>query len=157
MRQINNQFYHELNYQWYHWQVHLLAFLRQENKLRNPWIMQILDQNFPNRKLKVLDIGCGGGFLTHELAKRHEVYGVDLSLESLKIAAHFDQTQSVTYLKQDAMALEFENHSFDAVFAMDLLEHVPDASKVIQEASRVLKKGGLFFSILLIATCCLIY
>jgi len=38
MRQINNQFYHELNYQWYHWQVHLLAFLRQENKLRNPYL-----------------------------------------------------------------------------------------------------------------------
>ena len=145
MKTINNQFYDDLKEEWYYREDHPIALLRQENKIRNPWILSVLENYFPGQKLKVLDIGCGGGFLTHELAKKHHVFGVDLSTESLKIAKAFDVTQSINYQKQDAMQLEFEDKQFDAVFAMDLLEHVPHPEKVIQEAKRVLKKGGLFF------------
>lgn len=143
--QINNQFYDELHHEWYEREDHPIALLRQENKGRNPWISSVLKEKFPGTRLKVLDIGCGGGLLTNHLAHDHEVTGLDLSLESLEIAKKFDPSSRVKYLHADALYLPFENESFDVVIAMDLLEHVEDPKKVIAEASRVLKKGGLFF------------
>ncbi len=94
----------------------------------------------------ILDIGCGGGFLTNALAEAgHTVSGIDLSIESLRIAAETDATGTVNYSKADAYDLCFEKQSFDVVCAMDLLEHVGKPEKVIQEAARVLRPGGQFF------------
>lgn len=139
---VNNAFYDQLETLWLAGTSHPVALLRAENALRNPWIASKLP--LPNSK--VLDIGCGGGLLTNALAERgHTVVGIDLSSKSLEIAKQSDATKSVSYLEASADNLPFEDHSFDAVCAMDLLEHVENPAKVIEEASRVLKKGGLFF------------
>jgi 2-polyprenyl-6-hydroxyphenyl methylase/3-demethylubiquinone-9 3-methyltransferase len=61
------------------------------------------------------------------------------------VAHAHDASGSVRYVEGDALALPFEGGSFDAVCAMDLLEHVEDPERVIAEASRVLAPGGLFF------------
>ena len=71
--------------------------------------------------------------------------GIDLSIESLEVARRYDSTRSVQYISADAYALPFENRQFDVVCAMDFLEHVEHPEKAIQEMSRVLKPGGLFF------------
>lgn len=142
---INNAFYDDLNAMWYQSTDHPIALLRAENELRNPWIDQVLEGHF-QRPCKVLDVGCGGGFLTHYLAKKgHQVSGIDLSEQSLKIARQFDSSKLIHYTRGTAYDLPFADNSFDAVSAMDLLEHVEDPQQVINEASRVLKKGGLFF------------
>ncbi len=141
MKKVNNEFYDDLADQWHTASDHPIALLRAENRLRNPWIASF----FP-LPAKILDMGCGAGFLTHELVKLgHGVTGIDLSERSLQTAQKFDQTGRVAYLKADATALPFPDTSFDAVCAMDLLEHVENPSALIQEASRVLKPGGLFF------------
>jgi len=144
-KQINNAYYNDLNERWIEAIDHPIALLRSENALRNPWIQEKLAQTFEN-PCSVLDIGCGGGFLTNYLAKKeHRVVGVDLSEQSLAIAKKFDETNSVDYRRASAYQLPFADASFDAVCAMDLLEHVENPSQVIREASRVLRKGGLFF------------
>lgn len=130
---------------WHESSDHPIALLRSENALRNPWIEQVLakEQHSPS---KVLDIGCGGGFLTNYLAQKgHQVTGIDLSEPSLAIAEQQDTTRSVEYLRASSYALPFPDETFDACCAMDLLEHVESPGLVIQEAARVLKKGGLFF------------
>jgi len=138
---INNTFYDELGEDWHEKSCHPIALLRAENSLRNPWLAGIIPPHS-----KVLDIGCGAGFLTNFLAQLgHEVSGVDLSPKSLDVARSKDRTGSVQYQMGDGMALGFEEKSFDVVAAMDLLEHVEDPQKVIAEASRVLKPGGLLF------------
>jgi 2-polyprenyl-6-hydroxyphenyl methylase/3-demethylubiquinone-9 3-methyltransferase len=142
---INNQFYDDLHDQWYDRNDHPIGLLRQENLARNPWIKNQLSIYFKKENISVLDIGCGGGFLTNFLASSYQVTGIDLSKESLAIAKKQDPTQSVQYLFADATDLPFKNESFEAVFAMDLLEHVEEPERVIQEASRVLKPKGLFF------------
>lgn len=140
---INNQFYDELNEKWHEGSDHPVALLRAENRSRVPWILQEVESYF-GRKVRVLDIGCGGGFLTKGFADRgDEVVGLDCSESSLKIAALADKKSS--YIKGDAYQLPFAEESFDVVCAMDLLEHVEDPAQVIGEGSRVLKKGGLFF------------
>lgn len=142
---INNAFYDDLHEMWIDSADHPVALLRAENALRNPWIQGILAKQFPY-PCKVLDIGCGGGYLTNFLAKKgHFVSGVDLSEQSLGVAKKHDETKSVEYRRASAYELPFSDGIFDVVCAMDLLEHVEKPAIVITEAARVLKKGGLFF------------
>lgn len=139
MPQVNNSFYDELQGKWHSASDHPVALLRSENALRNPWIASKIPP-----ASKVLDIGCGAGLLTSDLSKRgHAVTGVDLSQSSLNEAKKLDPKG--TYIQADAAALPFADSSFDAVSAMDLLEHVENPQAVIREAGRVLKPGGLFF------------
>lgn len=141
-RTINNAFYNELGSDWLHRTDHPIALLRAENSVRNPWILQVLNGKFKS----FLDVGCGGGLLANFMAQNgYKTTGIDLSESSLAIAKKTDQTGTVNYLAANATSLPFLNHSFDAVAAMDLLEHVEDPASVIREASRVLKPGGLFF------------
>ncbi|MBS3904323.1 MAG: bifunctional 2-polyprenyl-6-hydroxyphenol methylase/3-demethylubiquinol 3-O-methyltransferase UbiG [Simkania sp.] len=142
MSTINNAFYDELGSRWGTDCDHPIALLRAENALRNPWIASLISKDS-----SVLDIGCGAGLLTNDLAKRHirRVVGIDLSLGALKEAKEHDQTAQVLYKQANANALPFDNEEFDVVCAMDVLEHVEDPEMVIKEASRVLKPGGLFF------------
>lgn len=141
MKTINNAFYEELGEKWLTASDHPIALLRAENRVRNPWIAARLPSS-----AKVLDMGCGAGFLTHELSKAgHEVVGVDLSEDSLRIARKLDESGQIKYLCADVTAVPLKESSFDAVCAMDLLEHVENPRAVVQEASRLLKPGGLFF------------
>jgi 2-polyprenyl-6-hydroxyphenyl methylase/3-demethylubiquinone-9 3-methyltransferase len=142
---INNAFYDHLHDDWYSAFNHPIALLRAENKVRNPWIAAEIQKRFKT-PISLLDIGCGAGLLTNALAlDGHQISGIDLSEQSLKIAQKKDQTKSVNYQVADAYKLPFPNATFDVVCAMDILEHVENPNALIQEASRVLKKGGIFF------------
>lgn len=142
MTAVNNDFYDDLNDRWYESEDDPIALLRSESQTKNRWVLEKIEA----QGLKILDIGCGAGFLSNFLAaSSHRVTGVDLSENSLATARKYDKTNSVTYQKADAYALPFEDHSFHVVCAMDFLEHVEDPEKVVAEAMRVLKPGGLFF------------
>lgn len=142
---INNAFYDDLLGKWHESKDHPVALLRAENALRNPWIHEVVKSRF-KEPCKILDIGCGGGFLTNYLAKEgHTVSGVDLSEKSLEMAREKDETRSVNYVRASAYDLPFPEKSFDVVCAMDLLEHVEEPAVVVREAARLLKKDGLFF------------
>lgn len=145
MPQINNAFYEDLGRKWYEESAHPIALLRAENATRNPWILQKI-REVKGSSCQILDIGCGAGFLTNQLAKDgHEVTGIDCSETSLQVAQAEDTTQSVRYLKQDAFALDFAPESFDVICAMDFLEHIEDPRRLLQIVSPLLKPGGLFF------------
>jgi 2-polyprenyl-6-hydroxyphenyl methylase/3-demethylubiquinone-9 3-methyltransferase len=140
-RAINNTWYTELGDRWYRAEDTPIALLRAESRHRNPWIAEQLGAS-PRR---VLDLGCGAGFLSNFLASRgHRVRGVDADAESLTVARAYDRTGSVEYHQGDACALPYPDASFDVVCAMDLLEHVEDPARLVAEASRVLAPGGAF-------------
>lgn len=144
--EINNDYYHHLGEDWLIANDDPIALLRAESKLKNPWVIKSIEEKLGVGPKKVLDIGCGGGFLSNALGKSgHEVYGIDMSEESLKVAKKHDLTNTVNYQLANAYSLPFPGQSFDVVCAMDFLEHVEDPQKVIAEASRVLKPGGIFF------------
>jgi 2-polyprenyl-6-hydroxyphenyl methylase/3-demethylubiquinone-9 3-methyltransferase len=95
-----------------------------------------------------LEVGCGGGFMTEEMARMgFATTGVDPSEPSLRVAAEHARENGldICYRTGVGESLPFEDRSFGAVFCCDVLEHVRDLPKVISEISRVLKPGGVFY------------
>ena len=138
-------FYETLKDQWYTADDHPIALLRAENAVRAPWVIEEIARRIGNNA-RILDIGCGGGFLSNPMADAgYDVTGIDLSETSLAVAEENDASKNVKYLKADAYALPFEDHSFDVACAMDILEHVNNPEILIREAARVVRPGGLFF------------
>jgi 2-polyprenyl-6-hydroxyphenyl methylase/3-demethylubiquinone-9 3-methyltransferase len=143
---VNNQIYHELGERWYKAKDDPIALLRAESRARNPWIAGVIDEYFGTTKVRVLDVGCGAGFLSNDLARQgFAVTGLDASENSLAVARHHDETGTVTYQAGDAYQLPYADESFETACAMDLLEHIEEPERVIAEIGRVLKPGGLFF------------
>lgn len=143
---VDNDIYHKYGERWYTANDDPVALLRAETRLRNQWILSEIKRRFPERRLRILDLGCGPGFLTNELARhRFHVTGLDSSQSTLEVAARHDMTGTVDYCRGDANMLGFKRCSFDAVCAMDFLEHVEDPLRIVREVSTVLKPSGLFF------------
>lgn len=142
---IDNSFYDTYGERWYTAFDDPIALLRAENNVKIPWILDHI-RELGSTGHNILDVGCGGGFLTNNFAKRgFTVTGVDLSEESLNVARSHDVTHSVNYIKANAYQLPLPDGSFDVVTNMDFLEHVDRPGDVVKECSRVLKPGGLFF------------
>lgn len=123
--------------------------LHEINPLRLEWINSCA----PLAGKKVLDIGCGGGILTESMAsKGAHVTGIDLSEKALKVAdLHSLETGvQVRYelISAEDMAAR-EPEQYDIVTCMEMLEHVPEPSSVVQACARLVKPGGqVFFSTL---------
>jgi 2-polyprenyl-6-hydroxyphenyl methylase/3-demethylubiquinone-9 3-methyltransferase len=142
---VNNAIYDGLGERWYEAQDDPIALLRAETEHRTPWIVDHIERRFERPIVRVLDVGCGAGFLANRLAERgFDVTGLDASRASLAVAARHDVTRTVHYDVGDAYHLPYGDASFDAVCAMDFLEHVGDPARVIAECSRVLAPRGTF-------------
>lgn len=143
---INNNFYNDLAAKdWLHKKDHPIALLRSEQTAKNPWVLKQIIKYSPSASPKILDMGCGAGFLSNDLITHYnEVFAVDLSAPALKIAQQQDKTQKVKYLKADATNLPFEDESFDIICAMDFLEHIEDLDLLLKEVARLLRPNGLF-------------
>ena len=124
--------------------------LHQINPLRLDWI----DTLAPLAGKRVLDVGCGGGILSDSMARRGaDVLGIDLSGKALKVAqlhAIEAATPRVAYREVAAETLADEMPGqFDVVTCMEMLEHVPKPSSVVEACSRLVRPGGwVFFSTL---------
>ncbi len=92
---------------------------------------------------RVLDLGCGTGYGTAELAKyAFEAVGVDISREAIDYAkAHY---RNARYVEVPATELPFEPASFDVVVSFELIEHLSDWRPLLAQVKRVLHPGGLF-------------
>jgi len=144
----NNDYYDQLGHKWYRAHDEPVAIHRAEANFRNPWVASRIQEFFSYRakKPRVLDIGCGAGFLSNHLAREgFDVTAVDLSSSCIHIARIRDETKSVKYMVADAYQLPFGPGSFDIVTCTDLLEHVANPQKILNEVSRVLAMNGFFF------------
>jgi 2-polyprenyl-6-hydroxyphenyl methylase / 3-demethylubiquinone-9 3-methyltransferase len=145
-RRINNEWYADLGERWYRAEDTPIALLRAESRHRNPWIADEIVRLLGPSPQRVLDLGCGAGFLANHLAAAgHHVTGIDTTAENLSVARAHDATQTASYELGDACALPYADASFDVVCAMDLLEHVGEPEKLLAEVGRVLRPGGVFF------------
>lgn len=124
--------------------------LHQINPLRTDYIQQhcmgLAGKN-------VLDVGCGGGILAESMARHGAtVTGIDMGEAPLEIAKLHGLESGLSVDYQQTTAEEFaQSHpaQFDVVTCMEMLEHVPDPSSVVNACYQLVKPGGqVFFSTL---------
>ena len=121
--------------------------LHDINPLRANWI----DQLSPVAEKSLLDVGCGGGILCEAMAQRGaEVKGIDMGETPLQIARLHSLESSVDVDYQQITAEQLAEQtpeSYDVVTCMEMLEHVPDPSSIIEACMRLVKPGGdVYFS-----------
>lgn len=136
------------------------ATLHQINPLRLNWIEDNIKRGYQgddSQKTaemglagkKVLDVGCGGGILAESMARRGaDVTGIDLGTENLKAASvHAEQSGLGDTLRYQHIPVEHlaASHAgqFDVVTCMEMLEHVPDPSAIVQACFELLAPGGV--------------
>ena len=98
--------------------------------------------------LDVADIGCGAGtqsVLWAELG--HSVHGLDVNEPLIELARQRTGDMGITaqFHVGTATDLPWENNSMDVCIMPELLEHVPDWRKVLDECSRILRPRGVLF------------
>lgn len=97
----------------------------------------------------LLDVGCGPGSITADLASLIDdgsVVGIDRSATVIEIARrehHATGSTALTFEVGDVYALEYDDVRFDAVFAHQVLQHLSDPVAALREMHRVLRPGGL--------------
>jgi SAM-dependent methyltransferase len=91
---------------------------------------------------RVLDLGCRTGALASYYAAGNDVVGVDVDRDALARAA--ERLGIETMWADVETGLPFDDASFDAVVAGELLEHLADPRAVVAHVRRVLRPGGVF-------------
>jgi 2-polyprenyl-6-hydroxyphenyl methylase/3-demethylubiquinone-9 3-methyltransferase len=150
-QKVNNDIYRRLGHAWWDDDVGEFSTLRfWINPVRFGYFKRMLGQEpaLASGRRRLLDVGCGGGLLAEEFARLgFEVTGIDPAPETIDTArAHAASSGlSIEYQTGSGEHLPFADGAFDHVACCDVLEHVDDVDRVIEEIARVLKPGGLFF------------
>lgn len=96
----------------------------------------------------IIDVACGTGALTREIASRLQgtgrIVGADLNetMIELAIERHPSDAHDATYVASDVCELPFEDRDFDLAFCQQGLQFFPDKQAALAEIRRVLKKDG---------------
>jgi 2-polyprenyl-6-hydroxyphenyl methylase / 3-demethylubiquinone-9 3-methyltransferase len=149
VRAVDNDVYERLGGSWWD-ETSLLNMLHGSvTPGRFGYFRDVLSRHFGagTAGLRVLDIGCGGGFLAEEFAAIGcRVSGIDPSPASVGAArAHADGAGlRIDYRVGAGEELPFPDASFGVACCCDVLEHVSDVDRVIGETARVLEPGGLY-------------
>jgi arsenite methyltransferase len=95
---------------------------------------------------RIIDIGCGPGFLCESIAKavgvKGHVVGIDISADFVELADRRNKRDWLSYRVGDATAIGEPDASFDVAVCTQVAEYIPEVNKVISEAYRLLKPGG---------------
>ncbi len=117
------------------------ADIEVENRDKMMTAIKHLD-SYISKKASIIDIGTGNGLFVKILCESgftdvsaHEINGSDLSAIT-NIATHVYQDQDYRTIPSDR---------FDAATLLDVVEHVPDPSYLIEECSRILRKNGIIY------------
>ena len=109
-----------------------------------------IEDSLSNTELKpnetVLDLGCGTGFLFQHINKTIKLLvGLDISSNVLREAKNRTKNMSdIALVRADADNTPFPDHIFDRVFAITLLQNMPNPTKTISEMKRVGKPQAVF-------------
>ena len=109
--------------------------------------LKITDKNKPLKKVKILDVGCGGGLLSEPMCRMGaDVTAIDASKKNIEVAK--------IHAKKDKLKIKYictspDNYKtdkkFDVILNMEIVEHVEDVNVFIKSCSRLLKKNGIMF------------
>ena len=116
------------NYYWWHVGKNLL--------------LEVLLNKFFNAKkgnMEILEVGCGTGIILSNIRGLCKATGIDLTEDMLKIA----RKKGLNVKMAEATKLPFKDDIFDLVYSFQVLPHVPDIKKAVDEIVRVSKNDGI--------------
>ena len=116
----------------------------KENIIRS---LKIKSKKKPLRKVKILDIGCGGGLLSEPMSRLGaEVLGIDASDKNINVAKLHAKKNNlkIKYLCKSPETLNV-NIKFDVILNMEIVEHVEDIDFFLKSCSKLLRRGGIMF------------
>lgn len=109
----------------------------------------IITSGMLNGSTSVLEVGCGSGrFLKYLSNKAGFLVGVDPSRAIYAADELLGKQENVTLIKAAANDLPFADESFDFVYSIGVLHHIPNTQKAMQACVAKVKKGGYFFTYL---------
>ena len=128
--------------------------LHKFNPIRISYIKQniintlgIKNKNKPLEKIKILDIGCGGGLLSEPMCRLGaEVVGIDASEKNINVAKLHarENNLNIKYLCASPETLKTDL-KFDVILNMEIIEHVENIDLFLESCSKLLNKGGIMF------------
>ena len=109
--------------------------------------LKLKDKNKPLEKIKILDIGCGGGLLSEPMCRMGaQVTGIDASEKNINIAKLHAKKDNLKIKYYCASPENFKiNNKFDVILNMEIVEHVQDVNFFLQSCSKLLKSHGIMF------------
>ena len=128
--------------------------LHKFNPIRISYIKENIINSFnlknedkPLKRLKILDIGCGGGLLSEPMCRLGaDVTGIDASEKNIQVAKLHAKKNNlkIKYLCKSPEKFQIKT-KFDVILNMEIIEHVNDVNFFIKSCSNLLKKNGLMF------------
>ena len=120
------------------------------NEIYYPYTREFFVEPLISPGDQILEIGCGIGLVSQEIAKRvgetGYVLATDISEEQLRVAKSLvnDQIKNLEFRKVSAYQLDSLDQKFDFVYVRFLLCHLPDTQAILRQVRQVLKPGGCF-------------
>ena len=108
---------------------------------------KIQNRKTPLKKIKILDIGCGGGLLCEPMCRLGaDVTGIDASEKNIKVASLHAKKNGLNIKYTCCTPETFRNDlKFDVILNMEVVEHVEDLNLFLNSCSKLLKKNGIMF------------
>ena len=109
--------------------------------------LKITDKKKPLKKVRILDIGCGGGLLSEPMSRLGaEVTGIDASKKNIEVAKIHAQKNNLKIKYVWGSPDNYKTDTkFDVILNMEIIEHVDDISFFLKSCSKLLKKNGIMF------------
>ena len=128
--------------------------LHKFNPIRISYIKENIINSFnitnkkkPLNKVKILDIGCGGGLLSEPMSRLGaNVTGIDASTKNISVAKIHAKKNNlkIRYLCSSPENLKTKS-KFDVILNMEIIEHVDNVSFFLKSCTKHLKKNGIMF------------
>jgi ubiquinone/menaquinone biosynthesis C-methylase UbiE len=120
-------------------------FSEEEIRIAGEQYFDIVDESILNKQTVALDLGCGTGRWSKFIAPKVKfIEAVDPSMAVLTAQKTLEPFNNVRVTQAAADNLPFAHESFDFIFSLGVLHHIPDTSKALNEAVTRLKKNGHF-------------
>ncbi len=126
--------------------ANVLAF----NQVRLRYVLEEIQHHFGDRKIRILDVGCGAGLLTQPLAEAgHHVLGIDASHVNVEVASkhgkalpnlRYRQALVETLIEERQHNVEME---YDLVLNTEVVEHVPDPNALLSDCADLVAANGI--------------
>ena len=126
-----------------------MAPLHAMNPLRTRWIAERLRRGGDLTGLTILDVGCGAGLASEALARRGaRVTGLDMAGEALSVARTHAAASGLDISYRESRPEDLPDDlrgTFDAVVALEVVEHVADRDAFLGALARAARPGGMVF------------